>query len=318
VIGSFSSCLLLFGFALLYISSGSLSFEAIQKVYVESDQLNIIFYAICFSSGALLFKVGAAPFHTWLCDVYEGSLTSVTLFFATVPKVILFYLFLKLFFYVLLTQEDIWTSIILGSGVLSVVVASVGALVQKKVKRLLAFSAVSHAGFILLAISCNSLNSVKACTFYLIFYIIMNLSNFSIIFSSVTQSQFLKYLVNWSSQTVRNSLIILTFTLTLFSIAGIPPLGGFYSKLLVFSSLIGKYHSVFTVIVAFFSCIACFYYIRLIKMFFFTGSPKGFWIAQPFRFVEICLALTTSLIIFILAHPDFVLSTSNLVACSMV
>jgi NADH-quinone oxidoreductase subunit N len=163
----------------------------------------------------------------------------------------------------------------LGSGILSVLVASVGALVQKKVKRLLAFSAVSHTGFLLLAVSCGSIGSIKACTFYLIFYIIMNLSLFSTIFTATTQTQFLKYLVNWSSQTTRNSLLILTFTLTLFSIAGIPPLGGFYSKLLVLTSLIGEYHAIFTIIVAFFSCVACFYYIRLIKMFFFTGSPKG-------------------------------------------
>jgi NADH-quinone oxidoreductase subunit N len=141
VIGSFSSCLLLFGFALMYLNTGSLSFEAIQKIYTESDKISIVFYSICFSSAALLFKVGAAPFHNWLCDVYEGSLTSVTLFFAVVPKIVLFYLLFKLFFYALIAQKDIWTGIMLGSGVLSIVVASVGALVQKKVKkRLLAFS----------------------------------------------------------------------------------------------------------------------------------------------------------------------------------
>jgi NADH:ubiquinone oxidoreductase subunit 2 (subunit N) len=145
----------------------------------------------------------------------------------------------------------------------------------------------------------------------------MNLSLFSTIFSATTQTQYLKYLVNWSAQTTRNSVLILTFTLTLFSIAGIPPLGGFYSKLLVLTSLISEYHGIFTIIVAFFSCVACFYYIRLIKMFFFTGSSKGVWIAHPFRWIELCLAISTSLIAFILIHPSFILTTSNLVACSI-
>jgi NADH-quinone oxidoreductase subunit N len=200
----------------------------------------------------------------------------VTLFFAVVPKIVLFFLLFKLLFFVLLSQKGAWSEIMLGSGIFSVITASIAALVQKKLKRLLAFSAVSHTGFLLLALSCGSLASVKACVFYLVFYVIMNLSIFATIFSATTSAQFLKYLVNWSSQTLRNSLMILTFTLTLFSIAGIPPLAGFYSKLLVFSSLLSEHHSVFTVLVAFFSCIACFYYIRLIKMFFFTGGSKGF------------------------------------------
>jgi NADH:ubiquinone oxidoreductase subunit 2 (subunit N) len=120
----------------------------------------------------------------------------VTLFFAVVPKIVLFYLFFKIFFYVLLTQEEVWSAIMLGSGLLSVIIASVGALVQKKVKRLLAFSAVSHTGFLLLAVSCTSIGSVKACTFYLALYIVMNLALFSIIFSATTRTRFSKYLVN--------------------------------------------------------------------------------------------------------------------------
>lgn len=276
---------------------------------------NIILVAIMFISAALLFKIGAAPFHMWLCDVYEGSLTSVTLFFAIVPKLVLFYLFLKVFFVVFLSQQIFWGNLFLVSGFLSVFIASIGALFQKKLKRLVAFSAISHSGFMLLAISCCSLESIKAFSFYIIIYIIMSFALFSTIILSISNSQFLKYLINWSFFSKRNYVIAISFSLILFSLAGIPPLSGFYSKLLVFISLLNESKYVITVLIALLSSVACFYYIRLIKIFFFVGNLKnGFWVSSNSREIEFFYATSLLILVFFLIHPDSLFLTSSLLS----
>lgn len=315
VLGSFSSCLLLFGFSLIYLVLGTTSFEIIQNLLKESFSFNIILLSICFISVALLFKIGSVPFHMWLCDIYEGSLTSVTLFFATIPKLALFYLFLKIFFVMFLSQKLFWENIFVFSGLSSVIIASIGALFQKKLKRLIAFSAISHTGFILLAISCCSLESIKAFIFYIVIYIFMSFSFFSSVFLSITNSQFLKYLVNWSFISKRNYIFAISFSLVLFSFSGIPPLTGFYSKLLVFISLLNDSKILLTLVTAIFSCLACFYYIRLIKIFFFTGDlKKGFWISSRSREIEFFYAASTLVICFFLLHPDSLLLTSCLLS----
>lgn len=315
VLGSFSSCLLLFGFSLIYLVLGSTSFEVIKNLLDEPFCFNIILVAIMFISAALLFKIGAAPFHMWLCDVYEGSLTSVTLFFAIVPKLVLFYLFLKVFFVVFLSQQIFWGNLFLISGFLSVFIASIGALFQKKLKRLVAFSAISHSGFMLLAISCCSLESIKAFSFYIIIYIIMSFALFSTIILSISNSQFLKYLINWSFFSKRNYVIAISFSLILFSLAGIPPLSGFYSKLLVFISLLNESKYVITVLIALLSSVACFYYIRLIKIFFFVGNLKnGFWVSSNSREIEFFYATSLLILVFFLIHPDSLFLTSSLLS----
>jgi NADH-quinone oxidoreductase subunit N len=190
ILGAFSSCLLTFGFSALYLVLGSTSFEALLNLCQESTTFDLPLFGLTFLLVALLFKVGASPFHTWLCDVYEGSMTPVTLFFALVPKVVIFYLMFKFLLLVFLPQDASWHFVIGVSAFLSITVASLGALHQKKIKRLLAFSAISHTGFILLAICCCSTNAMKAYNFYILFYVIMNVTFFSIILISKTKQIF--------------------------------------------------------------------------------------------------------------------------------
>jgi NADH-quinone oxidoreductase subunit N len=181
---------------LLYLSTGSCSFEVLQKLTIEPYNLDIAFVGVLFCLTTFLFKIGAAPFHMWLCDVYEGSLTSVTLFFAAVPKIVLLYLLIKLPFAVLPSFATFWKIFFLSSGLLSITVGSMAALVQKKIKRLLAFSAISHTGFMLLALCSGSYLSIKACMFYIIFYIVMTFATFAIVLISINQKNFLKYLIS--------------------------------------------------------------------------------------------------------------------------
>lgn len=169
-----------------------------------------------------------------------------------------------------------YTSIILWfSGLGSIAFASIAALYQKRMKRLLAYSTISHTGFILLAICCNTNDSLKSSMLYIVLYVLMSLAVFSVIYLASLNNQLPKYLVNWSALSQRNFCFGITFTFVLFSIAGIPPLAGFYSKLCVIFSLISQNYIVTTLLVAILSSIACFYYIRLVKIFFFTSFSKN-------------------------------------------
>jgi NADH-quinone oxidoreductase subunit N len=317
VLGSFSSCLLLFGFSLIYTALGSISFETIQLLSNHQYYFSTTLFSLFFILTAFLFKVGAAPFHMWLCDVYEGSLTPVTLFFATVPKIIIFYVLLKLLFSVFLTENTWWSLFCHITGFFSVGLASVAALFQKKTKRLLAFSAISHAGFLLLALSCFSFFSLKSTFFYLLVYVFMNISVFSIVLAT-TRSQILKYLINWAYFFNRNAVLGITFSILLLSLAGIPPLSGFYSKLLIMLSLIYQSQYLIALLTAIVSCVACYYYIRLIKIFFFGTNMEGVWISVQSRSLEFSIAIFSTIVVFLLAFSDFFLLLSNLFAMFLI
>lgn len=194
------------------------------------------------------------------------------MFFVLIPKAVVFCLFVKIFFSVFGLYFTFWSSICLFCGFSSIIVGNVAALYQKKLKRLLAFSAVAHTGFILISLCCFSTFSVKAFSFYFLLYIIMNSVFFSIVIISFSKQNFLKYLINWSDTSKRNYLLILAFSIVLFSTAGIPPLAGFYSKLLVFFALIQQNFIILTILISIFSCVGCYFYIRLIKTFFFQNK----------------------------------------------
>lgn len=313
VLGSFSSCLLLFGFSMVYFAYGTTNLEIIKQLVLSSESFNLSLIGVIFILVAFLFKVGAFPYHNWVLDIYEGSATSITAFFAIVPKIILFYLTLKLFFLTFFLESFFWAPIVLLSSIFSIFVATFGAIFQKKLKRLLAFSAISHTGFILLAIKTCTLSSINAYTFYNLIYIFINLAVFAIILLSTTNSSFLGYLINWNHAFKRNFAITVIFTLTLFSVAGIPPLAGFFSKLLVFLSLLNSGDIITAFLTAVLSCIGCFYYIRIIKIFFFGFSPRSFWVISSSRNVELVLLFSASIILFFLIHPNCLLTTSYLV-----
>jgi NADH-quinone oxidoreductase subunit N len=168
----------------------------------------------------------------------------------------------------------------------------------------------------LLALCSDSIVSVKACVFYMIFYVIMTFAIFSIVLVSTDSTKFLKYLINWSYFSKRNLVLTIGFSVVLFSLAGIPPLTGFYSKLLIFLALLQEDRFYTMVIMALLSCVGCFYYIRLIKIFFFCSNRKGHWVHSSDRFLELCLIVACFFVFFFLARPESILQASNLLSFS--
>lgn len=279
VLGAISSALLLFGFFFIYCSYGSIFFNAIVKLTAFDSNSFLSTMGFLSILCSLLFKLGAFPFHQWLCDVYDGSSITVTALFSSIPKMIVFGLVLKL---VTTFSASLGTFVeyaLLFSGFSSITLSSIAALYQKRTKRLLAYSTISHTGFILVAIACNSIESSKTTVIYLPIYVMMTLTIFVIVFTAMQSNRVLKFLLNWKSFAINNLNLSVAFTCMLFSVAGIPPLAGFYSKLNVFSCALYGDLVVIPAAIAVLSSVSCFYYIRLIRIFYFTENVETtFWI----------------------------------------
>jgi NADH-quinone oxidoreductase subunit N len=303
VLGAFSSALLLLGFLLLYLVFGTTSFETLSKLFFAPNNF-LIFCGSFFVIIALFFKIGSVPFHLWLCDVYEGCLTSVTAFFSVVPKLTLLIILIKIYVFVFAEHQENLMALFIFSGFFSVCFASVAGLYQKKVKRLIAYSTISHTGFLLLGISSASTDSVKSAIIYVGLYLLASLAIFSILLLAGINKKSPKYLINWLSLSHHNILLAITFSLLLLSAAGIPPLAGFYSKFCVLFSLVTHDFFLLSLLTILFSSIGCFYYIRLIKLFFFSSfSSSNFLFGFSSRVSKLFLSFFSSLTILFLTRP---------------
>lgn len=275
VLGAFSSGILLFGISLIYGFSGSTNFDDIYSLFFPgvanlSSNTGFLTGFVFFSVG-FLFKLGVFPFHMWVPDVYEGSPTLVTTILAAISKFVIAVAFIKIYMYVFFSFSFYWYRIFLVLGLSSVVFASIAALYQDKIKRLLAYSGIAHMGYVLLAISSNSIEGFFAAYYYLLVYSFTGLAVFVILLSVRKYTNYLKIksLSDFSSLFRNNPAIAISFSVFMFSLAGIPPLAGFFSKLFVFLSLM-KVESYFaSIIVIVTSVVSAVYYLWIIKVIFF-------------------------------------------------
>ena len=307
VFGALFSCFLLLGFSFVYLIFGSSSFETLFSLAISKND-DFLFFGLLLILAVLLFKVGAAPFHIWLCDVYDGSILSVTLLFAALPKIILFVMMLKILFFSCFFLSETWSTIMLIICLTSIFIGSISALYQKRIKRLFAFSTIAHTGFILLAILAISIDSSKALIFYIVTYAFLTVLLFSLLIFAVTSTtNYPKYLANWSAIGANNPIFAYTFGLILFSIAGIPPLAGFFSKFFVLLAIISKSYFLTATMIVLISSLACFYYLRVLKMIFFKNSTKtNFWVSSSSRKTsEMVVCSLIILNVFFFVFPDF-------------
>ena len=267
LLGALSSGLLLFGMALVYAYTGETNLEAISSIVWYANTPEIVIGAL-FISIALLFKLGAAPFHMWLPDVYEGSPTIVTAFFAIVPKISILFTLANLLSGPFLGIWETIQPLFIVCAILSLIVGAIGAINQGKIKRLISYSAISHVGFLLIGIIPLSFLSIQATLIYITLYIIMSLNTFTWLINFSQHN----YISQFSGLSRSNIILALTFTFTLLSIAGIPPLAGFFSKYLVLINAIENQFYLLSFIAVITSAISTFYYLRLIKWIFFNDS----------------------------------------------
>jgi proton-translocating NADH-quinone oxidoreductase chain N len=299
LLGAFSSGLLLFGCSLLYGFTGVVSFwdlaqffsfgsESFSSSFLFSDshlgtgktsvgigcEVGMIFLLVGF-----LFKLTAVPFHMWAPDVYEGAPLAVTGFFSIVPKAALLAVFLRLLYQSFFDLFSDFQPLLLFCAIGSMIGGSFAGLAQLRVKRLLAYSSIGHVGYLLLAVSCGTLEGIQASVIYLVIYMIMTTNIFALLLAPLRRFRFqtlerIKYTTDLAMVGRTNPLFAITLTVGLFSIAGIPPLAGFYSKAFLFWSAISssQYLGAFIGILS--SAISCFYYIRIVNIMYFQAPPS--------------------------------------------
>jgi NADH-ubiquinone oxidoreductase chain 2 len=306
LLGGLSSCFILLGTSLLYANSGSTNLDGLYIITSLSDisnedNSNILYwyktYYIHFSllilSVGFLFKVSAAPFHFWSPDVYDAIPTIVTTFVAIVAKISIFIFLLELVHYTsnsLFSYQFTWTSSLLVSSLLSLIIGTVLGLTQFRIKRLFAYSTISHVGFILLALSINSIESIQAFIFYLMQYSISNLNAFIILISIgfslyyyINDNEEYKKLEDKNNSPIQlisqikgffyiNPVLALSLAITIFSFVGIPPLIGFFAKQMVLSAALDSGYIFLTLVAILTSVISAVYYLNIIKEVFFDKS----------------------------------------------
>lgn len=307
VLGAFSSAFLLFGSSLIYGLTGLTNFSDLNLLFsgflLENSFFLVgIFSGLIFLLSALFFKLSSSPFHMWSPDVYEGSPTSTTAFFSIFPKVVIITLLLRIY---LISFHDffvIFKSFFFLCAFLSLLFGVLGAFSQKKWKRFLAYSSINHIGFILIGFLSGEVFSIFSIFMYLYIYIITMFAIFSLLidfkiceYPQLIQIRYIKEITNLGKV---NPILGLSLALILFSMAGIPPLSGFFAK--VFIILVGIQSGSYSIVIfaILMSSIACFYYIRIIQSMYFIKSSKWFLYIPISKINSFILGLSCFILLF--------------------
>jgi NADH-quinone oxidoreductase subunit N len=269
VLGALASGILLYGMSLLYGFTGTTNFAAINTALSGEISLGMIF-GIVFVLAGLAFKISAAPFHMWTPDVYEGAPTPVSAFFASAPKVAASVLTIRVAIEALGSQQAVWQQIIIAIALMSIIIGAVGAIGQQNLKRLLAYSSINNIGFLLIGLAAGTEAGVAAMLVYLAIYIPMTLGSFIFLLQlKGRDGEQKETFADIAGLSKTRPLVALTMFVFMFSLAGVPPMFGFWAKLVVFNAAVAANLLPLAVIGIAASVIGAFYYLKVIKVMYF-------------------------------------------------
>jgi len=330
LLGAFSSGLLLFGCSLIYGFTGITNFTELGKLFTPGGQevvtglyslrgceLGMIFILV-----GLLFKLTAVPFHMWAPDVYEGAPTSITAFFSITPKISILAVFIRVFlegFYDLMID---WQTILIFSALASMILGAVAALSQNKIKRLLAYSSIGHVGYLLAGLCCGTIEGIQGLLIYLVVYVLMTINIFGIILfplrrEFINSVQRIKYTTDLGMMAKTNPVLAFTLTVSMFSIAGIPPLAGFYSKAFLFFAALSSNLYLLAVIGVLTSVVSCFYYIRVVKIMYFENPKNWLSFSQIPKESALVVGISFFFILFFVFYPSPLYLATHKVALAL-
>ena len=353
LLGGLSSALILLGTALIYSNTGLTHFDSIYNLLSVQENGSVVTYwisgvqlGIVLIGAGFLFKVAAAPFHNWAPDVYDGTPTIVTSWLSTIPKISIFVLLLNFSINQGIDVGDSWRTLIIMSSIFSLILGTILGLSQYKIKRLLTYSTISHVGFLLLALSINTQESVESFIFYLIQYSLTNLNVFLVLLALgyiISNKSYIKsfenkkidiqFIEQLKGQFGQNPFLSTSFAMCLFSMAGIPPLIGFFAKQIVLYSSMNESNSGFTgyyfvsIVAILVSVVSAFYYLKIIQVMYFDNKSateidikkENLDISNsPVSNVHsIVIATLTIIIILFIFQPIILLNTCHLLALSL-
>ena len=301
VLSALSSGLLLYGCSLVYGFSGSTNFDII------SNQLNsneyVLTFGIVFILVGLAFKISAVPFHMWAPDVYEGSPTSVTLFFTMVPKIAALTVFIRFLYVPFLNLIDQWQMIIIFLSLASMIFGAIAAIGQTNIKRLIAYSSIGHVGYTLAGLATGTNEGIQSSIIYITIYIVMNLALFSGLLMLRRNNQYHEDIEDLSGLSKNHPLLSISLLIVLFSLAGIPPLAGFFAKFYIFKAVLEESMYFLAIVGLLSTVISAFYYLRIIKIIYFDNQ-KDQYDSDHSLWLKFTITLSTILVLIYFIFPS--------------
>jgi len=301
VLSALSSGLLLYGCSLIYGFTGTTNFNLIAGQFDNSDYA--LTFGIVFVLVGLAFKISAVPFHMWAPDVYEGSPTSVTLFFTMVPKIAALTVFIRFLYVPFLELIDQWQLILVFISIASMLFGAIAAIGQKNLKRLIAYSSISHIGYALAGLATGSNDGIQSSVLYITIYIVMNLGFFSCLLMMKRNNVYYEKIDDLSGLSKNHPLLSLSLLIILFSLAGIPPLAGFFAKFYIFKSVIEQSMYFLAIVGLLSTVVAAFYYLRIIKIMYFDEEKESYD-KDHSLWLKFSLAASTLIILIYFIFPS--------------
>ncbi|MBU6449218.1 MAG: NADH-quinone oxidoreductase subunit NuoN [Rhodospirillales bacterium] len=275
VLGALASGLLLYGISLVYGFAGTTNFAALGEVFRAGARPGTI-VGVVFVLTGLAFKISAAPFHMWAPDVYEGSPSSVTALFATAPKAAALALFLSVMAGPFAHLTGQWEMLIQIVAVLSMAIGALAAIGQSNIKRLLAYSSIGHMGYALMGLVTGTAGGIQASLVYIAIYVVMSFGAFACVIAMRRNGQAVEQISDLAGLAGEHPAFAFAFAVFMWSMAGIPPLAGFFAKLYVFYTAFNAGYDTLTIIGIIASIVSAFYYLRVIKVMYFDKGQPGF------------------------------------------
>jgi len=314
VLGSVASGMMLYGMSMVYGFSGTTNFEVLSEVLSEHQATGVV-VGLVFVMAGLAFKVSAAPFHMWTPDVYEGAPTPVTAFFALAPKIAAIALFVRVMTGPFADLIGAWQQVMWIIAVLSMIVGSFGAIGQQNIKRLMAYSSIGHMGYALIGLVVGNEEGVQGILIYLAIYVFMNIGAFAIILSMRQKGRALEGISDLAGLSKTSPLMAAALAIFMFSMAGIPPMAGFFGKFYVFISAVHAGMYWLAVIGVLTSVVGAYYYLRIVKVMYFDEPTEAF--DTPRLANRVILLVAGVFTLFYIVYPSPLLLTAQAAAKSL-
>ncbi|MFN3656409.1 MAG: NADH-quinone oxidoreductase subunit NuoN [Pseudolabrys sp.] len=314
VLGALSSGMLLYGASLIYGFTGTVSFAGIAKATQAGASIGLVF-GLVFLFVGFCFKISAVPFHMWTPDVYEGAPTPVTAFFAAAPKVAAIAIFVRATITAFPGITHEWQQIVVFVSIASMLLGSFAAIGQRNIKRLMAYSSIGHMGFALVGLAAGTAEGVQGVLVYMTIYVAMTLGAFAVILSMRRDGVLVENIQDLAGLARTHPMMAFLMAMLMFSLAGIPPLAGFFAKFYVFLAAINAGLYTLAVIGVLASVVGAFYYLMIVKIMYFDEAATGFEAMPPLLRVVLGVSGVVNLLFF--AYPAPLLGAATVAAKSL-
>jgi len=274
--GAFASAILVYGMALMYAGTGTTEIRLIGQLIKENPYSSnlLVYIGMALMFCGLAFKVSLVPFHSWTPDVYQGAPTPITGFMSVATKAAAMALIARIFYIALPQLEEVWMPFLFGASVLTMLVGNIAAIFQDNIKRMLAYSGVAHAGYLMIGIVANSEQGMASIIFYLAIYLFMNIGAFAVVFIMEGEGQEGNSIHRFKGLAKRSPLLAAAMSLFMVSLAGFPPTAGFFGKFYVFIAAIKSGYTLITILAVIASVISVYFYLRVIVMMYFHEEDE--------------------------------------------